>query len=439
MYAKKRKIDDENRTFNTSWENDYLFIINKQKKPQCLVCLSVIAVLKEYNLKRHYMTNHLSKYEKYIGDVRESVVIDLKRKLQSQQNVMIKATTSQQSSLLASYIISNEIAKSKKSLSNGEFVKNCAIKMPKSINENKIASEFEKISLSRRTVTRRIADIAIRKTLQTIMTNCAYFSIALDESTDVSDVSQLLIFVRVISPQFEVYEELLELFSLHGTTKGSDIFNVVKNAIEPFGGFKNVCVEETFLEFHEVVDQLASSLSELILQNIEKKGLSIAKCCGQGYDGAANMSDVNDAAKEITEMTIFFDVVQRVFVFFFGHSIVRWRILSDLIKESKSQNGLVIKKLNPTRWAGRYDAVFAFKVRFVEIQKGLTKVILCSSKVDEQNEAEGIKNQIENYYFICTLVFQYKILQIINLTSKILQSKSIDLDSASNLLKNCYE
>lgn len=127
------------------------------------------------------------------------------------------------------------------------------------------------------------------------------------------------------------------------------------------------------------------------------------------------------------------------FLFFFGHSIVRWRILSDLIKESNSQNGLLIKKLNPTRWAGRYEAVFALKIRFVEIQKALTKVILCSSKLDEKNEAEGIKKQIENYNFICTLVFQCKILQIINLTSKILQSKSVDLDNASNSLKNCYE
>lgn len=105
--------------------------------------------------------------------MQESVVIDLKRKLQSQQNVMTKATTSQQSSLLASYIISNEREKSKKSLSDGEFVKNCAVKMAKSINENKITNEFEKISLSRRTVTRRIADTdsAIRKTLQTTLYN----------------------------------------------------------------------------------------------------------------------------------------------------------------------------------------------------------------------------------------------------------------------------
>lgn len=51
-------------------------------------------------------------------------------------------------------------------------------------------------------MTHRIADTnnAIRKTLENIMANCEYFSIALDEITDVSDVSQLLIFVRDISP-----------------------------------------------------------------------------------------------------------------------------------------------------------------------------------------------------------------------------------------------
>jgi hypothetical protein len=52
---------------------------------------------------------------------------------------------------------------------------------------------------------------------------------------------------------------------------------------------------------------------------------------------------------------------------------------------------------------------------------------------------KALQKQIENYNFICTLVFQCKILQIINLTSKILQSKSVDLDNASNLLKNCYD
>lgn len=89
--------------------------------------------------------------------------------------------------------------------------------------------------------------------------------------------------------------------------------------------------------------------------------------------------------------------------------------------------------------AGRYDVVFAIKVRFSKVQKALTKIILCSCKPDEKNEAEGVKKQIENCNFFCTLVFQCKIFQIINLSSKTLQSNSFDLDNASKLLKNYYE
>ncbi|KAL4153767.1 hypothetical protein QTP88_001600 [Uroleucon formosanum] len=181
-----------------------------------------------------------------------------------------------------------------------------------------------------------------------------FFSIIIDTTQDISKVDQL-----------------------------SEIYRYCVIEKDEYGNPKNVCVKEIFLAFHEVVDQSASSLSELILQNIEKKDCLSPSVVVRAMTGLPIwVVFVNDAVKEILEMEIFFDVVQRVFVFF-GHSIVRWRILSDLIKESNSQNGLLINKLNPTRWAGRYEAVFALKIRFVEIQKALTKVILCSSKLDE--------------------------------------------------------
>lgn len=69
------------------------------------------------------------------------------------------------------------------------------------------------------------------------MKNCKYFSITLDESTDVTDVSQLLIFARMITENFDVQEELLKMVSLHGTTKGEDIFKVVENVVNEHGGF----------------------------------------------------------------------------------------------------------------------------------------------------------------------------------------------------------
>jgi hypothetical protein len=53
------------------------------------------------------------------------------------------------------------------------------------------------------------------------MEKCEYFSIALDESTDISDMSQLLFFVRTVDDTFSVKEELLDLVPLHTSAKGS--------------------------------------------------------------------------------------------------------------------------------------------------------------------------------------------------------------------------
>jgi hypothetical protein len=59
------------------------------------------------------------------------------------------------------------------------------------------------------------------------------------DSTDQTEVSQLLIFFRAIQSDFSVHERLLNLFSLHGTTKGSDIFEAVHNCVDKYGGFDN--------------------------------------------------------------------------------------------------------------------------------------------------------------------------------------------------------
>ncbi len=62
--------------------------------------------------------------------------------------------------------------------------------------------------------------------------NCTFFLLALDESTDICDVAQLSIFIRGIDKNFNVFEELLSLESLHGKARGSDIFENVKICIE---------------------------------------------------------------------------------------------------------------------------------------------------------------------------------------------------------------
>jgi len=55
------------------------------------------------------------------------------------------------------------------------------------------------------------------------------------ESTDVCDTAQLLIFIRGIDDNFNVYEELADLCSLKGTTTGEDLFKSIDKSLNNLG------------------------------------------------------------------------------------------------------------------------------------------------------------------------------------------------------------
>ena len=59
-----------------------------------------------------------------------------------------------------------------------------------------------------------------------------FFSLTLDESNDVQDTAQLLIFIRGVNSNFEVSEDLAALQSLTDTTTGEDIFGKVCQTME---------------------------------------------------------------------------------------------------------------------------------------------------------------------------------------------------------------
>ena len=79
----------------------------------------------------------------------------------------------------------------------------------------------------------------VKLQLQTYVKNCKYFSLALEESTDVSDISQLLVGIHSVDENFIVCEELLKTCPLYGSAKGIDVFNsLVVSVVESYGGFE---------------------------------------------------------------------------------------------------------------------------------------------------------------------------------------------------------
>ena len=71
----------------------------------------------------------------------------------------------------------------------------------------------------------------IQEQLLTASGGFQWFSIALDESTDIQGTAQLLIYLRGIDENFETTEELLSMESLKDTVTGKDLYSSVINSL----------------------------------------------------------------------------------------------------------------------------------------------------------------------------------------------------------------
>ena len=80
MSSVKRKIGQEGRIFQEKWGYAYFFT-SCNSVPICLICKQSVSVIKEYNIKRHYDTNHGKIYDKFVGKLREEKFEELKKSL----------------------------------------------------------------------------------------------------------------------------------------------------------------------------------------------------------------------------------------------------------------------------------------------------------------------------------------------------------------------
>ncbi|XP_006889845.1 PREDICTED: general transcription factor II-I repeat domain-containing protein 2-like [Elephantulus edwardii] len=179
----KRKIDQEGRMFQEKWERAYFFV-EVQSVPTCLICKQSMSVSKEYNLRRHYQTNHGKRFDQYTEQARERKLQELKEGLA--EHLAGAAGPEQGPPAKASTQPADDVA----------------------------WSLWEKL----------------REKLRSFVA----YSIAIDEITDTNNTTQLALFIRGVDDNFEVSEELLDTVPMTGTKSGNEIFLRVEKSLKKF-------------------------------------------------------------------------------------------------------------------------------------------------------------------------------------------------------------
>lgn len=401
--SEKRKIDSENRNYKESWESDY-FIVENNGKLQCLVCMQVVSVPKEYNVRRHYSTMHENKYATYTDESRRTLVADLKKKLKQQTGMFSKVFHSQKHSLFASYAVSLELARAKKPFTDGSLIKKCAIEMAKAFEDSKIAEKFESVALSHQTMQRRIVEMGeqVEKSLLSQVKNSSYFSLCLDESTDQTDVSQLLIFVRTTFEDFSSKEELFDLCSLHGTTKGRDIYEALIKAVDRIGGFDKCSAIVT--DGAPAMTGNKSGLVGLLREN----GVTCPTIHCIIHQEAL-------CGKSIKQNEVFKLVIKIINLIRGGNRALLHRQLKQFLQETEAEYGDLLL-YNHVRWLSAGKCMERFFAIKKEIPTFLNKYV--------PSDTTELEKKFEDPEFLVQLAFLTDLINHLNILNSSLQGKN---------------
>ena len=121
-----RKVDKEGRLFNNEWKLSYFVRLHSDSGAICVICATVIAVLKEYNIKRHYATRH-SGYDQYTGKERTEKYDSLNKNLQQQQSTFTRYKDVSEKATKVSFRISDVLGQKQLPFCHGEFAKEVII------------------------------------------------------------------------------------------------------------------------------------------------------------------------------------------------------------------------------------------------------------------------------------------------------------------------
>lgn len=224
--SKKRKYNNDYTLFGFTSTKDR----DGTEKPQCFLCSKVLAnsSMKPAKLKEHFNTNHPQ-------NVSDSPDILRNKKARFEKSGTLTKhgfVPTQKPLLEASYKVAYRIAKDKKPHTIAEnLIKPCTLEMVDLVCGPEQRKKLEAIPLSNNVIKNRIGDISdniLKQVMAELSASSFGFSMQLDESTDVSQCSQLLAFVRYVHDD-EIKEEFLFCEPLLETTKASDVFEIVKN------------------------------------------------------------------------------------------------------------------------------------------------------------------------------------------------------------------
>ena len=217
-------------------------------------------------------------------------------------------------------------------------------------------------------------------------------------------------------------------------------------------------IKERLLLFEDCEKKKGKDIANLLCIVLQRNGIDLQHCRGQGYDNGSNMSGIYNGVQALileknpqaifcpcsahslnlcgvhaTESSAvvksFFGNIQKLYNLFSG-SPSRWKVLQDNTEMS-------LHRMSDTRWSARIDAVKPLVKRPREILHSLhTLKEDFDLPGDLYNEVTSLTTWFQSFEFVVLATFWFKTLQAVNDVNCLLQGTQLTLDEEIRLLKS---
>ncbi|CAF1107795.1 unnamed protein product [Brachionus calyciflorus] len=261
----------------------------------------------------------------------------------------------------------------------------------------------------------------VLKTLVDKVNGNTFYSLIIDETTDISKIEQLSICVRFVDKELNIQEKFIGFYQAQ-KTDGEFLFNLVKQALADLG-----------LPFSNIVGQCYDGGSNMSgsykglssrIKNLNNKALYV-HC----YAHKLNLA-LKGTCSQIIEVRNCIGIVNSIYNLIDG-SAKRHNIFKNIQNEVNESN-LTIKKLSDTRWSSRDRAFKAVKENLPTIFETL-KEIDDTDHSQNGSFANSLLKSIKSFDFYFYLLALSEIFEIINFLSVYLQNTHLDLKTAKEM------
>ncbi|CAK6440924.1 unnamed protein product [Pipistrellus nathusii] len=234
--AKKKKLD----IFQT-YDVEYLkvgFIIypgskESSPRPQCVICGEILSAehMKPANLSHHLKTKHSELENKPVGFFEQKSL-----EMEYQNSSFKKCLLVEKSLVKASYLIAFQIAASKKPFSIAEeLIKPYLVEMCSEVWGSSAGDKMKTIPLSNNMIGHRIDELSadVEEQLIQKVRDSQWFALQIDESSEISNTTLLLCYIRFIDNDCsDIKEELLCCIEMPSKITGVELFELINKYIQ---------------------------------------------------------------------------------------------------------------------------------------------------------------------------------------------------------------